>query len=186
MASAIPGSVKRVILFALVLAWCLPSATLERLSLDDMIVQATAIVRGKITGSFTALSGPVIYTHYQLQVSETLKGSARSSVEFVVPGGIANNMRQSFAGAPRFGTGDELVFFLWTGRSGVMQVLGLTQGLFALAQDGATDPVATRSASHEVMLERGTGQQVKDQTLVMPLSQLRGRIAATLTAKGAK
>jgi hypothetical protein len=33
------------------------------------------------------------------------------------------------------------------------------------------------------MLEAGTGRPVKDQTLVMPLSQLRSRIAAGL-AKG--
>ena len=37
----------------------------------------------------------------------------------------------------------------------------------------------------EVMLERGTGQQVKDQTLVMSLSDLRARISSTLSG-GAK
>jgi hypothetical protein len=35
------------------------------------------------------------------------------------------------------------------------------------------------------MLERGTGQQVKDQTLVMTMSQLRAQIAATMAGKGA-
>ncbi|HUI58145.1 MAG TPA: hypothetical protein VLY04_24390 [Bryobacteraceae bacterium] len=181
---------KRLVVLAPVLALFLaplPAATLERLSLDDMITQSTAVVRGKVTGSYTAFSGPVIYTHYQIQVSETLKGSARPTVDLMVPGGIANHLRQSFAGAPQFKPGDEFVFFLWTGKSGNTQVIGLTQGLFALSADGTSDPVVTRSASREVMLQRGTGQQVKDETLVMHLSELRAQIAATLgtASKGA-
>jgi hypothetical protein len=179
-------SVKPLLFHTLTLAICavaLPAATLERLSLDDMIAQSTAIVRGKVTSSSAAYSGPVIYTHYRIGVSETFKGPARASVEIQVPGGVANNMRQTFAGAPQFNPGDEFVFFLWTGPSGSTQVLGLTQGLFAVAADGTADPLATRSASREVMLDRGTGKQVKDQTLAMHLSELRARIGATLAAK---
>ena len=187
MASARYGSVKRVILSAFVVAVGLaplPCATLEQLSLDDMITVSTAIVRGRIAGSSASFSGKVIYTHYQINVSETLKGTARGTVEFVVPGGVANGVRMSFPGAPQFQAGDEYVFFLWTGKSGITQVTGLTQGLFSLAQDGTADPATTRAASHEVMLQRSTGLQVKDQTLVMPLSQLRLRVAATLAARG--
>jgi len=181
MASAFSTTVKRLIILAPILALFLaplPAATLERLSLDDMIAQSTAVVRGKVIGSYAAFSGPVIYTHYQIQVSETLKGSARSTVDLMVPGGIANHLRQSFAGAPQFSPGDEFVFFLWSGKSGNTQVIGLTQGLFSLSADGASDPLVTRPASREVMLQRGTGQQVKDETLVMHLSELRARVAA--------
>jgi hypothetical protein len=192
MGNAVPRGVKplpfHTLVFAtLTLAFCaagLQAATLERLSLDDMITKSTVIVRAKVSSSCAAYSGPMIYTHYQIQVSETLKGPARSSMEIQVPGGVANNMRQTFAGAPQFNPGDEFVFFLWTGTSGSTQILGLTQGLFALAADGSADPVTTRNASHEMMLERGTARQVKDQTLVMHLSDLRSRIGATLAANG--
>jgi hypothetical protein len=44
--------------------------------------------------------------------------------------------------------------------------------------------MATRSASHEVMLEHGTGKQVKDQTLTMHMSELRARILSTLSGQG--
>jgi hypothetical protein len=169
------------------LAYCavaLPAATLERLSLDDLITKSTTIVRGKVLNSYTATNGPVIYTHYRIQTSETLKGPTRGVVEIQLPGGVANNLRQSFAGVPQFKAGDEYVFFLWTGKSGATQVLGLTQGLFSVAPgssaDPSADPVTTRSASHEVMLDRGTGKQVKDQTLSMHLSELRARIGSTL------
>jgi hypothetical protein len=183
MLNATARSVKPFVSYTLILAYCaiaLPAATLERLSLDDLITQSTTIVRGKVLNSYTSTNGPVIYTHYRIQANETLKGTARGVVEFQLPGGVANNMRQSFAGVPRFKAGDEFVFFLWTGKTGATQVLGLTQGLFSVAPGSAADPVTTRGASHEVMLDRGTGKQVKDQTLTMHLSELRARIASTL------
>jgi len=164
----------------LILASCaaaLPAATLEQLSLDEMIIKSGSIVRGKVLNSYTTSKGPVIYTHYRIEVSETLKGLARNATEIQLPGGVANNSRQSFAGVPEFKAGDEYVFFLWAGNDGTTQVVGLTQGLFSVPPEGSADPVITRRASHEVMLERGTGKQVKDQTLTMTLSALRARIA---------
>ena len=180
-------AVKRGFPFALLLASSilpLQCATLERLSLDDMISKSTAIVRGKVGGSYAAFSGPVIYTHYTIQVSERFKGANADSVEVVVPGGVANNLRQSFAGAPVLNPGDEYVFFLYTGKNGLTTVVGLTQGLFSLAADPSGDPTATRNASRELMLDRSSGRPVKDETLVMRLSDLRARVAAGL--KGGK
>ena len=162
----------------------LPAATLEQLSLDDMIAKSTLIVRGQVTGSYAAFSGKIIYTHYTVQVSEGFKGSAAASVDVAVPGGTAAGYRQTFEGAPALLAGAEYVFFLWRGDSGPTQVVGLTQGLFAVASGGAGDPAVTRAASREAMLEAGTGRVVKDQTLVMSLSQLRSRIAAGLAAGG--
>jgi hypothetical protein len=177
--------VKLHLLIALSSVFCaapLPCATLEQLSLDDMAAKSTAIIRGKVTQSYSAFSGKVIYTHYTVQVSERFKGAGLSSVDVAVPGGVANKLRQTFEGAPVFHPGDEYVLFLWTGESGPTQVIGLTQGLFAIAPGVSPDPAATRAASREVMLAARTGRPVKDQTLVMPLSQLRSRIAASLAA----
>jgi hypothetical protein len=156
----------------------LQCATLERLSLDEMIARSTAIVRGKVTGARPAISGSVIYTHYTIQVSERLKGSGAGAVDLVVPGGTMNNVRQSFSGAPTFNSGEGYVFFLWTSRAGITQILGLTQGVFSLERDSSSDPVATRTATRELMLDRHTGRPVKDETLVMRLSELRLRIGA--------
>jgi hypothetical protein len=186
MRTALSGSVKRhlhIALLSTLFSVPLQCATLERLSLDDMTSKSTIIVRGKITGSSTAFSGtaPVIYTHYSIKVYEWLKGLGPKSLDVVVPGGVVNQVRQSFSGAPTFNSGDEYVFFLWTSQAGITQVIGLTQGLFSVAQDGSLDPVATRSASHELMLDQRTGLPVKDQPMVMHLSELRSRISTALT-----
>ncbi|HEY1240493.1 MAG TPA: hypothetical protein VGF16_08040 [Bryobacteraceae bacterium] len=172
--------------FALLLFGLTParSATLERLSLEDMIAQSTAIVRAKVTGSYAVRRGPVIYTYYSVQTSEQLKGP--KPVTVAVPGGTLNNLRQSFPGAPELKAGDEFVFFLWTGSSGITQIMGLTQGLFQISLGQSRDPVAMRAATSELMLERGTGRQVKDQALVMKLSELRSRIASQVGQGGTR
>ena len=180
--------VKRYVILAMVVTSCvlpLPSATLERLSLDDMITRSTTIVRGKVTASWAAFTGSVIYSHYQIQVSEQFKGTPHNSVEVMVPGGTARGLSQNFSGSPVLQQGDEFVFFLWTSKGGITWITGLTQGLFTLAPgDAGTDRMATRAASRELMLDHETSRPVRDAALAMSLSELRSRIAATLAAQG--
>jgi hypothetical protein len=178
MWNALYSSVLRRFVFALVLTFCmkpLQGTTLERLSLDGMIAKSTAIVRGKVLSSFGRFHGPVIYTHFRLQVAETYKGSAVTDV--MVPGGTAGGTTQEVAGAAQLTPGREYVLFLWTGPSGATQILGLTQGVFAVPEDAADDPTLVRSASTELMLDPQTAQAVKDQRLTMRLSELKSRIA---------
>jgi hypothetical protein len=181
------GCVRRLLILAMVVTSCvlpLQCATLERLSLDDMIVRSTSIVRGKVTASWAAFTGSVIYTHYRIQVGEQFKGASPNSVEVMTPGGTVKGLHQSFSGSPVLNQGDEFVFFLWTGKGGITWITGLTQGLFSLAGEPGTDLTATRSASRELMLDRDTSRPVKDSALTISLSALRLRIAATLAAQG--
>jgi hypothetical protein len=181
------SSVRRYLILALFVTSCvlpLHCATLERLPLDDMITRSTIIVRGKVTASWAAFTGSVIYTHYQIQVSEQFKGASRNSVEVMTPGGTVKALHQSFSGSPVLNQGDEFVFFLWTGKGGITWITGLTQGLFSLAGEADTDRMATRSASRELMLEPDTSRPVEDRALTLNLSALRSRIAATLAAQG--
>lgn len=182
--TALSGSVRNFLHTFALLACLAPlhGATLERLTLDEMIAKSTAIVRGKVVSSWAGFSGPVIYTHYTIQVSEQLKGDPTGSVEVAIPGGEVKGMRQSFSGAPVLTAGAEYVLLLWTAQGAPTQVIGLTQGLFSLPHDGGADPVATRAATRELMLDKDSGRPVKDQTLTMPLSELRSRISTTLAA----
>ena len=83
----------------------LQSATLQQLSMSDLIAKSTSIVRGTVQGSYTAYSGPVIFTHYRVQVAERWKGSAGATVDVAVPGGVASGIRQTYSGAPQFQSG---------------------------------------------------------------------------------
>jgi hypothetical protein len=157
----------------------LQGATLERLSLADMTAKSTAIVRGTVTGSKAFASGPIIYTHYAIQVTESYKGGPQDGQDVAVPGGSANRLQQTFPGAPQLKAGEEYVLFLWTGPSGLTQIIGLTQGLFTLSTT-PSGTTATRPPAPEMMLDPATGQQVKDQAMSIKLGDLRSRIGGAL------
>jgi hypothetical protein len=162
----------------------LAGATLQRLSLDEMIAKSTGIVRGTVTASWSAFTGSIIYTHYKIQVSEQFKGTNSGSVEIMVPGGAVGDLHQSFSGSPLLNQGDEFVFFLWTSKTGITWITGLTQGLFALPAGSPVDASATRQPSRELTLDGTTGRPVKDTVLSLSLSDLRTRVAASVAAQG--
>ncbi len=166
----------RVGILPLVLSLCLGAATLEKLTLEDMIQKSTAIVRGQVLSSSAAPHGSIIYTHYRVQVLEHWKGGEAGILDVVVPGGAANGLRQTFSGAPRLTRGGEYVLFLWTGPSGLTHVVGLTQGLFSVDRKASGEAVVWRGATGEPMLD-SAGRLVKDAPMFFRLSDLRGRIA---------
>jgi len=162
------------------------AATLERLSLDEMISKSTAIVRGTVTGVRTTFTGRDIYTHYQISVEERFKGEAQKAVEITVYGGNYGNYHQANPGSPVLNQGDRYVFFLWTGNNGVTWITGMTQGLFQLSGSEAAELTATRAATRELMLDPGTARPVKDSAVSLKLSELRKRIAAGVAQGSAK
>lgn len=157
----------------------LPATTLQQLSLDDMIRLSTVIVHGKTQQTGSAYRSSIIYTQYQVQVSETLKGTAAGQLDIVVPGGLASQFRQAFAGAPTLTPGQDYVLFLWTSKSGMTQIIGLSQGLFLVTADASGQLMVTRSAANERMVN-ASGQPVNDSGMQMLLSDLRNRIKKTL------
>ena len=166
---------------ALLGTFCAQSAILQRLTMDEMIAQSTEIVRGRVTGSAASFRGTpgkggTIYTHYTVAVVDRIKGAAASTVDVAVPGGISQGLSQTFAGAPTITNGQEYVLFLWTSRSGLTQVIGLTQGLFGVHVDASGNLVATRAAANEMMLDPANGQPVQDTDLKISLPSLLTQI----------
>jgi hypothetical protein len=153
------------------------ATTLEQLSLDDMIEKSTSVVRGRITGTYTEARNNNIYTYYRVALLEQWKGNVAAQLDVAVPGGALRGVRQTLPGAPTLREGDEYVLFLWTGRSGITQVIGLSQGLFSVKVDAAGNPVLARPAATELMVDRN-GRLVVDQPLTMRVSDMRSRVRA--------
>jgi len=163
----------------------LPGSTLRQLTLDDMILQSTMIVHGKVQQTSAAFHGSMILTHYRVQVTEILKGSAASVLDIAVPGGVSNGFQQTFAGAPALSSSQDYVLFLWTSKSGITQVIGLSQGLFAVVNNSSGQPMIVRAASAETMLN-AAGQQVTDSDIQMLLTDLRTRIQTVLGTRSGR
>ena len=155
--------------------------TLERLLLPEMSQKSTAIVRAKVVGSSGVLRGADVYTVYQIEIVENWKSSGKSSpIQVAVPGGVAGGLRQIVAGAPTLRVGQEYVMFLWTGRSGLTQFMGLSQGLFNVHKSGSGDAAAMRAAADELMLD-SSGHAVKDEAVSMKLSDLKAQVQRALS-----
>ncbi|MGA3203618.1 MAG: hypothetical protein ABSF12_14120, partial [Bryobacteraceae bacterium] len=105
--------------------------------------------------------------------------------EVAVPGGVYGNLRQIGIGSPSFTQGQEYVLFLWTSRTGMTQVIGLSQGLFSLTQDEAGDTVLKRPAIADQMLDKA-GNQVTDTPVTIKWSDFRALILKTIPKATAK
>jgi len=173
---------------AIFVGLCLASAsvpagatTLQQLSLGEMAQKSTAIVRAKVTGAVEVLRGTDVYTVYQLETFETVKApNGIKPAEVAVPGGVAGGLRQIVPGVPQLRAGQEYVLFLWTSRSGLTQLMGMSQGLFTVERTTAGDIIVTRAAAGEQMLD-GVGRAVRDEALSMPWPELKKKTMQALT-----
>ncbi len=177
---------RRSIILALAAACAatMGASTLQRLSLNDLVLKSTAIVRGTVQpGTFAALRGSLIYTHYQVSVTTTYKGTLGQSIDVAVPGGTLNGLQQPVAGAPMLTAGQEYVMFLWTSKSGLTQVIGLSQGLFNVTKNAQGQVIVSRGAANSTMLD-ASGNPVSDSNFQMPLAQMAGTIQNVLAGGG--
>jgi hypothetical protein len=187
MRSALWHIVPKPVRVALCLAiWLAPAwgATLELLSLNDLISKSTTIVQAQVTGSTASYTGTVIYTHYKVNVLTQWKGPTQNTIDVLVPGGTAKGFRQTYPGAPQLTVGQQYVLFLWTSSKGATYTMGFTQGVFNLTTDASGNVTALQMPTTETILAAGTGQAVKSQPIGMPLVQLISAITAAVAAGG--
>ncbi|MEQ1945723.1 MAG: hypothetical protein ABL995_00940 [Bryobacteraceae bacterium] len=159
------------------------ATTLEQLPLPEMARQSTAIVRAKVLAASGVRKGSDVFTLYRLDVAENWKQASDKSstrtLNVAVPGGVAGGLRQMVAGAPQLRPGGDYLLFLWTGRSGVTQVIGLSQGLFGVGLNSQGEWMASRAAASETMLD-ATGRPVKDEAISLKLSDLKAQVSRAL------
>jgi hypothetical protein len=157
---------------------------MQQLSMDDLAVKSTAIVRGHITDSYTVLTGPTVYTHYHVAVTDTWKGMTVSTVDVALPGGTASGIRQTYPGVPQLRIGGDYVLYLWTSSvSGITLPTGFSQGIFAVSGASPATQVISRSATAELMLD-STGHPVQDQSVSMRLADMKSHVAIALAKLG--
>lgn len=162
----------------------LSGVTMQQLSMDDLAVKSTAIVRGRVTDSYTVLTGPTVYTHYHIAVAETWKGATGTTVDVALPGGTASGIRQTYPGIPQFTIGRDYVIYLWTSSaSGITMPTGFSQGIFAVTGTASSGLLLSRSATAELMLDT-TGHPVQDQPVSMRLSEMKSHVAVALSKVG--
>ena len=166
-----------------VICWALAATagatTLVKLSVDQMVAQSTDIVRGRVSGCQAVQRGAAIVTECVVRVSERLKGQNAGTMAIAIPGGTVRgvrgrNIRQVIAGAPALNEKQEYLLFLWTGRSGVTQLIGLSQGALEISVSGGVQ-VAQRAPIATAGFEDGQGHEVDDDGVKVSLDSIRQR-----------
>jgi len=157
------------------------ATTLQRLSLEDLTHESTAVVRGRVAEVRTEQAGPLLYTVARVEISNVWKGENGESIEVSSPGGVWQGAEQRFPGAPRLELGGEYVLFLWRGPSGRVQITGFSQGVFDVydGPDGAPR-VRREAVSSELLLPSDAGPQAASERMDLPLSEFDALLGAAL------
>ena len=100
-----------------------------------------------------------------IEVLRGMKGGARESIAFTVPGGQVGRYLNVIPGAPSFAQGDLAVFFLTARGARLPVTTGLTQGIYRVQRDAASGEMLVVPPIAE-----GTGRIVRGDLRRKPVS----------------
>jgi len=121
-----------------------PAATVLPLSLTDLVRQSDLVVEARIVSGTADFSGPagtsMIFTYWQVQVLDAVKGTLPPRLLVRTPGGTKDNRSLTVPGAPGFQPNQEKILFLKRteevrGGVPVFEVLGWEQGALNITRE---------------------------------------------------
>lgn len=142
------------------------SGALAKMDLDELLTESSLVVKGTVTDdrkSFQIRSvngGVSIFTDISFQVSEVIRGETENdTITIRVQGGTVGNTTEIHEHDPiPYDAGQELLVFLYKpGRGGSYNtegdyyyVLGLTQGVYAVSEEGYVSSTGAQITEKEV------------------------------------
>ena len=156
--------------------------TVKKTSVEELTSTSQLIVQARVGTAFAQWENKNIYTYTQLQVIESIKGSAPEKVTVKQLGGRVGQDALDVPGTPKLNEGDEVVLFLvrwndayWVhsivlGKFSVERSEGRVEAINDLNNVGLIDPV--------------TGQEITDAASkrnAMPLDALKREIRSYIT-----
>ena len=116
------------------------ATTVIPLSFEQLVNESQAVVYGRVSdvrAQWTA-DRRFIESVVTVEVLRGMKGSARESIAFTVPGGQVGRYLNVIPGAPTFVAGDLAVFFLTAQGPRLPVTTGLTQGIYRVRRDASS------------------------------------------------
>jgi hypothetical protein len=130
----------------------LQATTYVTMSDQDMTQSSDAIVVGRVTQTRSQWIGKQLVTIANVQISETLKGDAKPTMEVILPGGVDTKRRvpvaMTYAGAPTLRRNEEVLLFVERTelRPNAMVISGFSQGKYNVVLDKSGTAMVTRGA----------------------------------------
>src|SRR6185436_16037663 len=116
------------------------ATTVVPLSFEQLVNESQSVVYGRVSdvrAQWTA-DRRFIESVVTIEILRGIKGGARESIEFTVPGGQVGRYLNLIPGAPSFIRGDVAVFFLTAQGARLPVTTGLTQDIYRVRRDAAS------------------------------------------------
>ena len=152
-----------------------------------MTQEADLIVVGRCLNTRSEWMGKVLVTVATLEVTETLKGSAKKTISVVLPGGVDTKRKvpvvMTYAGAPTLRPNENVFLFLNQDAAldNALTVAGFSQGKYNVVADPTGAKLVTRNMS-DIRFVGGRGMSEgsrERRTLGEFRDEIRGYISAT-------
>jgi len=170
-----------VVVVGVCLAVTTSASTLLPADFRTTVLDATVIVRGRIT-DVRAVRSPAgdIETVATVGVEAVLKGEATTFVAMRLPGGTLGRYRTVMPGAPSVATGEAGVFFLKRAPGGALWPVGLSSGIYRVGTTQGRAMVAPPVMPG--VTTAATGPVVRGDTRrrLLPLSEFESMVALVL------
>jgi len=168
----------------------LPAAatTMLRIELSELAQTADTVVHGTVRRMESRWSGDRtrIVTDVEIQVSETLKGQAGSTVVVIQPGGRVGDIGQVVHGLASFTEGEEVVVFLERRGASAFRVTGMAQGKYQVRRSADERSVLAvpENTGDTLLLDPATRQPTATAQRTLTLDELKAAIKTALQQPG--
>jgi hypothetical protein len=177
-------------ILAAVLLIGVPAAatTMLRINLPELSQTADTIVHGTVRRMESRWSGDRrrIVTDVEIEVTETLKGQAGSTVLLIQPGGQVGDIGQMVHGLATFTPGEEVVVFLDRHGANAFRVTAMAQGKYQVrrASDNRSVLAVPENTGDALLLDPTTRQPTTSEQRTLTLDELKASIRTALQQPG--
>jgi hypothetical protein len=181
---AVPWRASAISLFPILLS----ASSLPQLTLEKLVSQSDTIVAGHVVRAWAAMDSEnrFIWTHYEINVGDVLKGPPQTSVVIGEPGGTLNGVSLPVPGSTSYTVGEEVSVFLYRTPIGYLRTTNYGQGKFVISADHRLDSSHAMNIAGAVIAAdayrsaTGTSVETLDGTT---WSDFRSRVARVVAAQ---
>jgi hypothetical protein len=142
------------------------AAVVPRFSLEELVSRSEIIAQAQVVSSRPAWDAQhkYIWTHYQMVVTDAIRGTSRSIV-VSEPGGSLDGVAQAFSGMNAWTPGENVVLFLHHVPNGYLRVTGGAQGSAPISSEGRVQLNASgvmQRTSHGADLRHLSGMRLDE------------------------
>lgn len=146
------------------------------MSLEDIVDASESIIHGTVLRSWSAWDEghQYIWTHYEVQVADRLKGGPPGTLVISEPGGIVGETALQIAGTPQYEVGEEVVLFAERTPLGYLRTCGWGQGKFRVDRTAARNAATVRAGARGIQLVERSPAGESKSLKATPLGEVNG------------